>query len=205
MGPVEAPRTPGGERLSVVGHPLPKVDAWAKVVGETRFADDLALPRMAAAKLLRSPHPHARIRHIDTSLAAGLPGVHAVITGRDFPPVKFGIMPVSQDEEPLSVDRVRFVGDPVAAVAAVDEETAEQATRLIHVEYETLPALMSVDQSLREGTPRIHDYGDGHNIHKVVSLEFGDVENVERRQRKAPFSVSPPTPPGPPARPAPTA
>jgi 4-hydroxybenzoyl-CoA reductase alpha subunit len=90
--------------------------------------------------------------------------------------VKFGIMPVSQDEEPLCVDRVRFVGDPVAAVAAVDEETAEQAMRLVEVEYEPLPALMAIDQALREGTPRIHEYGDGHNIHKLVSLEFGDVE-----------------------------
>jgi hypothetical protein len=175
MGPLEAPRAPRGERLFVVGHPLPQVDAWPKVVGETKFADDLVLPRMVAAKILRSPHPHARIRRIDTSLAAGLPGVYAVVTGRDFPPVKFGIMPVSQDEEALCVDRVRFVGDPVAAVAAVDEETAEEALRLIDVEYEPLAALMSIDQALREGSPRIHEYGDGHNIHKLVSLEFGDV------------------------------
>jgi 4-hydroxybenzoyl-CoA reductase alpha subunit len=83
---------------------------------------------------------------------------------------------MSQDEEPLCVERVRFVGDPVAAVAAVDEETAERAMHLIEVEYEPLPALMSIDQALRAGTPRIHEYGDGHNIHKLVSLEFGDVE-----------------------------
>jgi 4-hydroxybenzoyl-CoA reductase alpha subunit len=162
--------------LSVVGHRLPKVDAWAKVTGETRFADDLVLPRMAYAKILRAQHPHALIRRIDTTRAAARPGVYAVITGRDFLPVRFGIMPVTQDEEPLCVDKVRFVGDPVAAVAAVDEETAEAAARLIDVEYEPLDSLMSMEAALREGTHRIHEYGDGHNIHKLVSLEFGDVE-----------------------------
>jgi 4-hydroxybenzoyl-CoA reductase alpha subunit len=160
----------------VIGHRLPKVDAWAKVTGETRFADDLALPRMAYAKILRAQHPHALIRRIDTTRAAAQPGVYAVITGRDFLPVRFGIMPVTQDEEPLCVDKVRFVGDPVAAVAAVDEETAETAARLIEVEYEPLDSLMSIEAALREGTHRIHEYGDGHNIHKLVSLEFGDIE-----------------------------
>src|SRR5262249_13781261 len=162
--------------LSVVGRPLPKVDAWAKVTGETRFADDLVLPRMAYAKILRGQHPHALIRRIDTSRAAAAPGVYAVITGRDFAPVKFGIMPVSQDEEPLCVEKVRFVGDPVAAVAAVDEERAGRARHLTDVEYEPLPPLMSIDEALRDGSHRIHEYGDGHDIHKLVSLEFGDVE-----------------------------
>jgi 4-hydroxybenzoyl-CoA reductase alpha subunit len=164
------------EGLAVVGQRLPKVDAWAKVTGETRYADDLVLPRLAYAKILRAPHPHARILRIDVSRAAALPGVYAVITGRDFPPVRYGIMPVSQDEEPLCVEKVRFVGDPVAAVAAVDEETAERATRLIDVAYEPLEPLLTIEQALREGTERIHEYGDGHNIHKLVSLEFGDVE-----------------------------
>jgi 4-hydroxybenzoyl-CoA reductase alpha subunit len=161
--------------LSVVGQRLPKVDAWAKVTGEARFADDVALPRMAFARILRAQQPHAWIRGIDTRRAAALPGVYAVITGRDFDPVRFGIMPVTQDEEPLCVEKVRFVGDPVAAVAAVDEATAEEAMRLIDVEYEPLEALMSMEAALREGTHRIHEYGDGHNIHKLVSLEFGDV------------------------------
>jgi len=162
--------------LSVVGKPLPKVDAWAKVTGETKFADDLLFPRMAYAKILRAQHPHALIKRIDTTRAAALPGVYAVITGADFPPVKYGILPVSQDEEPLCVEKVRFVGDPVAAVAAHDEETAERAMHLVEVEYEPLEPLMSIEHALRGGTPRIHEYGDGHNIHKLVSLEFGDVE-----------------------------
>ncbi len=164
------------ERFSVVGQNLPKIDAWAKVVGETKYADDLLLPRMAHGKLLRSPHPHARIKRIDTTRAKALPGVYAVITGRDLPPVKFGILPVSQDEEALCVDKVRMVGDAVAAVAAVDEETAEQAAELIEVEYEPLRPLMSIEEALAHPEVRIHEYGDGPNVHKAVSLQFGDVE-----------------------------
>src|SRR6188474_1340550 len=164
------------DQFTVVGHLLPKIDAWAKVTGDTKFADDLALPRMAFGKLLRSPHPHARITRIDTARAAALPGVYAVITGRDLPRVKFGILPVSQDEEALCVDKVRMVGDPVAAVAAVDEETAERATELIEVDYEPLRALMSIEDALAHPEVRIHEYGDAPNVHKAVALQFGDVE-----------------------------
>ncbi len=162
--------------FAVIGRPLPKVDAWAKVVGETKYADDLFLPRMAYAKLLRSSHAHARIRSIDASRARALPGVFAVVTAADLPRVKFGILPVSQDEEALCTEKVRMVGDPVAAVAAVDEETAEQACRLIAVDYEPLPALMSIFDSLAHPEVRIHDYGDGPNVHKNVALQFGDVD-----------------------------
>ena len=162
--------------FAVVGQPLPKVDAWAKVVGETRFADDLFLPRMAYAKLLRSAHAHARIRSIDTARARALPGVYAVVTAADLPPVKFGILPVSQDEEALCADKVRMVGDPLAAVAAVDEETADLACRLIDVTYEPLPALMSIFDALAHPEVRIHEYGDGPNVHKNVALQFGDVD-----------------------------
>jgi 4-hydroxybenzoyl-CoA reductase alpha subunit len=162
--------------FAVIGRPLPKVDAWAKVVGETKYADDLFLPRMAYAKLLRSAHAHARIKSIDTTRARALPGVFAVVTAADLPPVKFGILPVSQDEEALCAEKVRMVGDPVAAVAAVDEETAEQACRLIEVDYEPLPALMSIFDSLAHPDVRIHEYGDGPNVHKNVALQFGDVD-----------------------------
>ena len=90
--------------FTVIGRPLPKVDAWAKVVGETKYADDLFLPRMAYAKLLRSSHAHARIKSIETSRARALPGVFAVVTAADLPRVKWGILPVSQDEEALCAD-----------------------------------------------------------------------------------------------------
>ena len=151
--------------FSVIGRPLPKIDAWAKVVGETKYTDDLVLPRMAYGKLLRSPHGHALIKRIDTTRARELPGVYAVITGADLPRVKFGILPVSQDEEALCTEKVRMVGDAVAAVAAVDEETAERACRLIDVEYEVLPALMSIEASLAHPEIRIHEYGVGPNVH----------------------------------------
>jgi 4-hydroxybenzoyl-CoA reductase alpha subunit len=163
-------------KFAVIGQPLPKIDAWDKVTGVTKYADDLVLPRMAFAKLLRSPHPHARIASIDTTRARAVPGVYAVITGADLPPLKFGILPVSQDEEALCRDKVRMVGDAVAAVAAVDEETAERATELIEVVYEPLRALMSIQESLAHPEVRIHEYGDGPNVHKNVALQFGDVE-----------------------------
>ncbi|HWO05385.1 MAG TPA: molybdopterin cofactor-binding domain-containing protein [Methylomirabilota bacterium] len=164
------------DRFSIIGQSLPKIDAWAKVVGETKFADDLLMSRMAHGKLLRSPHPHALIKRIDTTRARALPGVYAVITGHDLPRVKFGILPVSQDEEALCVEKVRMVGDAVAAVAAVDEETAERATELIEVEYEPLRPLMSIEDSLAHPEVRIHEYGDRPNVHKAVALQFGDVE-----------------------------
>ncbi len=166
------------EAFTVVGQPLPKIDAWGKVTGETRYADDLVLPRMAFGKLLRSAHAHARILSIDATRARALPGVLAVITGHDLPRVKFGILPVSQDEEALCTEKVRMVGDAVAAVAAVDEETAEAATRLIDVQYEPLPALMSIHESLAHPEVRIHEYGDGPNVHKNVALQFGDVDKA---------------------------
>jgi 4-hydroxybenzoyl-CoA reductase subunit alpha len=166
--------------LRVVGKPLIKVDAAAKVTGQTLFADDIELPRMAYAKLLRSPHPHARIRRLDASKAAALPGVLATLVGTELP-IPFGILPVSQDEHALAPDKVRFVGDPVAAVAALDEETAEAACRLVDVDYEVLPALMSIDEALARPEARIHDYGPRGNVHKEVSFDFGDVEEGFRQ------------------------
>ena len=165
-------------KFSVIGQPLPKIDAWAKVTGDTKYADDLVLPRMAFAKLLRSSFPHALITRIDTTRARQLPGVYAVITGDDLPPVKFGILPVSQDEEALCRAKVRMVGDALAAVAAVDEETAERATELIEVDYQPLRALMSIEESLAHPEVRIQEYGDGPNVHKNVALQFGDVETA---------------------------
>jgi len=159
----------------VVGKAHRKVDATAKVTGVTRFADDLFLPRMLFAKLLRSPHPHARIRSVDASRAAALPGVKAVLTGKDLP-IPFGILPVSQDEHALALDKVRFVGDPVAAVAATTEEAAAQALDLITVDYEMLRAFPDALDAVEHPEPAIHDYADAGNIHKLIDLEFGDVE-----------------------------
>ena len=161
--------------LHVVGKPFRKVDARAKCVGQTKFADDIVLPRMLYCKLLRSHVPHALIKSIDASKALALPGVFAVITGKDLP-IPYGILPVSQDEHALCIDKVRFVGDPVAAVAAIDEDTAFDAMNLIEVEYEPLNTISTIEEAVLIDEPRIHDYGDGGNIHKKVSLEFGNID-----------------------------
>jgi 4-hydroxybenzoyl-CoA reductase subunit alpha len=159
----------------VVGKPFRKVDARAKCTGQTKFADDIVLPRMLYAKLLRTHEPHALIKRIDTSKAEALPGVYAVITGKDLP-IPYGILPVSLDEHTLCIDKVRFIGDPVAAVAAIDEDTAFEAMNLIEVEYERLQTITSIEEACLIDEPRIHDYGDGGNIHKQVHLEFGDLD-----------------------------
>ena len=162
-------------KLRVVGRPRRRVDGRAKVTGQTRFADDLTLPRMLHCKLLRSPHPHANIRGIDFGRAATHPGVKLVLTGEDFP-VEYGILPVSQDERPLCRDKARFVGDPVAAVIATDELTAFEALDLITVDWDVLPVFSTPEESLSRPEPRIHDYGEEGNVHKRVSNTFGDVD-----------------------------
>jgi 4-hydroxybenzoyl-CoA reductase alpha subunit len=166
----------GGFRF--VGKAWTKVDGPAKGRGETRYADDLRLPRMLYGKLLRATCPHAMIRRIDVSPALAIPGVVAAITAADLPAVRYGIMPSSQDEEALCSRKVRYVGDPVAAVAALDEETTEAACKAIAVEYEPLKPVMSIEEAVAETSVRIQEYGDGplSNVHKNVSLEFGDLE-----------------------------
>jgi 4-hydroxybenzoyl-CoA reductase alpha subunit len=164
-------------RRRIVGTPRRRVDARAKVTGQTRFADDLLFPRMLHGKLLRSPHPHARIVRVDTTRAEAEPGVHLVLTGASFP-ITYGVLPVSHDEHALCPDRVRFVGDPVAAVIAADEAAAERALDLIDVEYQPLRTFASPADSLAHPEPRLHDYGDEGNIHKIVALQFGDVDEA---------------------------
>jgi 4-hydroxybenzoyl-CoA reductase subunit alpha len=162
------------DELQIVGHSLMKPDAMGKVSGQTRFADDLTLPRMLYGRLLRSPFPHARIRSIDVSRARALHGVHAVLTGDDLPE-KFGILPVSQDEEALARERVRYVGDPIAAVAATDEWIAEEALALIDAQFAELPMVMGIGEAIKGGGEPIHGRT---NVHKAVALEFGDSESA---------------------------
>jgi 4-hydroxybenzoyl-CoA reductase subunit alpha len=164
------------KRLEVVGKPRRRVDGRAKVTGALRFADDLSLPRMLHCKLLRSPHPHAMVESIDTSKAEKHPGVHLVLTKKDFP-VPFGIMPVAVDEFPLT-DHARHVGDPVAAVIASDEQTAFEALSLIETRYKKLKTISDPEEALRNPEPRIHEYGEQGNIHRNQSYEFGDVDEA---------------------------
>ncbi|HEX7777936.1 MAG TPA: molybdopterin cofactor-binding domain-containing protein, partial [Vicinamibacterales bacterium] len=162
-------------RPGVIGVPRRRVDGRAMVTGQRKYADDLTLPRMAFARLLRSPVPHARVTSIDITRAAAHPGVLLVLTGRDLP-IPYGILPVTQDEHALAIDKVRFVGDPVALVVARDEATATDALDLVDVRYEPLTTIAGFDDALTVAEPRIHDYGAEGNVHKKVSLQFGDVD-----------------------------
>ncbi|HEX6557987.1 MAG TPA: molybdopterin cofactor-binding domain-containing protein, partial [Longimicrobiales bacterium] len=158
-----------------------KVNSIGKVTGAAVYTDDITFPGMLHGKILRSPHPHARILSIDVSAAAALEGVHAVVTGQEMA-VAYGIIPWTRDEYPLCVDRVRYIGDGVAAVAAVDEDTALRALDLIRVEYELLPAYLTPESSLEPGDqPTIHEAGKpgrNGNITKHVRLEFGAVDRL---------------------------
>jgi len=171
---LHGPDPPWGDAFSVVGKPRRKVDGLAKATGEAVYADDIVLPGMLHAKTLRSPHPHALIRSIDTSKAEALPGVHAVITGEDLP-VRYGVIPWTADETALATDKVRFIGDEVAAVAAIDEDTANAALDLIEVDYEVLHAYLDPREALERTEPQIHPSKKENNVSKHVELEFGDV------------------------------
>src|ERR1700704_2841812 len=163
--------------MKVLGKARRRVDGRAKVTGQTRFADDVVLPRMLHMKLLRSPHAHAMIESIDCSKAASLPGVHLVLTGKDFP-VTFGILPVTQDEYPLAPERVRYVGEPVAAVIGRDEQTAFEALDLIDVQYRPLKTISDPEEALATPEPRIHSYGEQGNTPRLQAFEFGDVNEA---------------------------
>ena len=174
------PHEPGSKAnvdFKVVGRAHAKVDGLAKATGAAVYADDIVLPGMLHAKTLRSPHAHAKIRRIDVSKARALKGVHAVITG-DAMPMKYGVIPWTPDENALAVDKVRFIGDPVAAVAAIDEDTANAALKLIEVEYELLHAFFDPHESLVRAEPAIHEGRKEGNISKSVQLEFGAVETA---------------------------
>jgi len=173
--PEEGTRKQPARERSYIGKPFRRVDGRAKVTGVTRFADDLYFPRMCFARLVRSTVPHAKIGTVDFTAAARVDGFLAGLTGASMPE-PFGILPVSQDEHALCIDRVRFVGDPVAAVAATTDDAAYEAALAVNIEYERLPTIASVDEALQIEEPRIHDYGDHGNVHKKVSMKFGDVD-----------------------------
>ncbi|HYM80707.1 MAG TPA: xanthine dehydrogenase family protein molybdopterin-binding subunit [Candidatus Limnocylindria bacterium] len=161
--------------FSVIGKRNRKVEGLAKVTGRAIYTDDITLPRMLHGKLLRSLHPHARIRSIDVSEALARPGVHAVITGKDLPEY-FGIIPWTQDEQALCEEKARYVGDAIAAVAADTELLAEEALRRIRVDYEPLPAVMDIETALAHPEWKVNEKAKDGNVSKHVLLEFGDVE-----------------------------
>jgi 4-hydroxybenzoyl-CoA reductase subunit alpha len=172
-------QSPGGKakNLKLIGKPFRRVDGMAKVTGQTIFADDFVAPRMVHMKLVRSTVPHALILRIDSSVAEAMPGVIKVMTGEGMQNT-FGILPVSQDEHPLCIDKVRFVGDPVVAVAALTEDQAAEAALAIEIEYEPLATIATVEEAIKYSDPKIHDYADDGNLHKVVSMKFGDIDSA---------------------------
>lgn len=165
------------KNLNVVGQRVPMHDGAAKAKGTAQFTDDIILPGMLYGKIVRSPLPHARILHIDTSRAAKLPGVKGVVTGQDIPDRPYGIVPKARDEHALARGKVRYIGDDVAAVCAVDQETAEEAAQLVKVEYEELPAIFDPLEAIKEGAPLVHD-GVPNNISFYIRKEFGEVEKA---------------------------
>ncbi len=158
---------------AVIGKRLPAIDALGKTTGQVAYLQDMRLPGMLYGKVLRSPHAHARIVSVDISRAQRLPGVKAVVGGANAPRIPFGI--IQQDELPVAVDRVRYVGDEVAAVAAASEEIAEEAIHLIRVEYEPLPPVFDLQEAMQPGAPQLHDAAAG-NLAVHFKLHRGDVD-----------------------------
>ncbi len=162
-------------QFNILGSRAPKLDAPAKATGRAVYVDDMTMPGMLTAAMVQSPIAHAKILNIDTSRALKLPGVKAVITAKEAGLVKYGVSPARYDETLFAHDKVRYVGDEVAAVAAVDPETALEAVELIKVDYEELPAVFDMFEAQKEGAPLIHDEFPG-NINAEVHQEFGETE-----------------------------
>ncbi len=163
------------ETYSYIGKSIPRIDSRSRVTGEAVFTADIRLPRMLTGKILRSPHPHARILNVDASKAAKLRGVYSIVTGKDTAGEKWGVFRYTRDQELLCVNKVRYVGDEVAAVAAVDEDTAMEALSLILVEYEELPAVFDCWSAIEPGAPLVHE-DRPRNINVEVKINVGDVE-----------------------------
>lgn len=161
--------------MNVIGKRAPLIDSRVKVTGEARYTSDMVMPGMLFGKILRSHKHHARIIHVDASRAERLPGVMAVITAQDFKPIKYGFGEHRPDMYPLAIDRVRFMGDEVAAVAAVDLDTAAEAIDLIEVEYEELPVVLDAEEAMQEGSAQLHD-DVPHNIAYDLFVEKGNVD-----------------------------
>ncbi|MGS0763499.1 xanthine dehydrogenase family protein molybdopterin-binding subunit [Syntrophomonas curvata] len=161
--------------FSYIGKSVTPYGAWEKATGRAVYVTDMKLPGMLYGKILRSPHAHARIVNIDTSKAEALEGVKAIVSFKDTPQVKFGPMATNEDWYIFARDKVRFAGEEVAAVAAVDEETAEAALDLIDVTYEILPGVFELEDAMKDGAPLVNE-GWGRNIAAEYHIEQGDIE-----------------------------
>ena len=158
-------------QLKYVGHSVPRVDGVDKVTGKAKFVGDITVPGMLYGKILRSPYPHARIRAIDATEAEALPGVVAVLTAADIDDLN----PIYNGRPIIAMHKVRYVGEPVAAVAALDLATAEEALGLIQVDYEELPAVIGIDAAVKKDAPLIHEEKGG-NIGTHEQVRRGDAD-----------------------------
>lgn len=164
------------DKFKMVGEPRPYIEATKKVTGNADYADDIKIKNALHCKFLRSIYPHARINSIDTTAAKNLEGVKAVLTGKELP-ISFGVLPISQDETALAVDKTRYAGEIVAAVAAETEEIAEAACKLIKVSYTPYQPYFEMDESVADigDNEKIHVHTRfNNNIHKKSELRFGD-------------------------------
>ena len=164
----------GHKQHQFIGKPMPLIDGLEKSTGRGQYSADLRFPDALVGRILRSPHAHARIVSIDVSAAEAMPGVRAVITGEESD-VPFGVLPLARYEYALARDKVRYKGESVAAVAAVDAWTAEKALDAIVVEYDPLPAYFDPFEAMAEGAETLHEKRE-RNIEREVDTEFGDVE-----------------------------
>jgi len=168
------------EYVDPVGKSVPRIEGRGIVTGQLKYVFDVQMSNMLVGKMLRSPHAHARIISIDTSKAEALPGVKAIITAQDTHQIKFGsneyFFPHTVDQMAIEADKVRYIGDELAAVAAIDEETADEALRLIDVKYEILPGVFEIEEAIKPGAPAIHEALN--NIALILPVNFGNPERL---------------------------
>lgn len=174
------PSLPSSVHLDPVGKSVPRIDGRGIVTGQTKYVFDLSFPNMLVGKMIRSEHPHARIISIDTSKAERLPGVAAIITAKDTHNIKYGsneyFFPHTVDQLAIENEKVRYIGDEIGAVAAVDEETALEALKLIDVKYEVLPFVTDSLEAMKPGAPQIHEAMN--NIGVILPVNFGNPDRV---------------------------
>ncbi len=168
---------PPADRPAVVGQSIRKVDGVAKATGAAVYTDDIELPGMLHARFVRSTRPHARLVEVDLSEALALPGVVAAVVGAEMP-ARYGIIPWTEDEQALATDKVRFVGDEIACIAAEDERTAALAVAKARVVYEDLPALLDPREALARRDVLVHEEHRHGNAHKRAALSFGEVDDA---------------------------
>jgi 4-hydroxybenzoyl-CoA reductase subunit alpha len=183
------------EEYGVIGKRLPRVDSIPMATGSALYTGDIKLPGLLHGKILRSPLPHAKILNIDTSKAEKLAGVKAVITAKDTPGKQIGFSgnPEEADQYPLALDKVRYIGDEIAAVAAIDEDIALEALELIRVDYEILPAVFDPEEAMQEGAPQVHE-ATNNNIATLMNMDFGEPDKALLEAdyvREDTFKISP--------------